>query len=167
VIHKISYPSLRKYLRKYWQRGKNPNSLLPDYHHSGSRGTDRQSNDKKRGRPRVYGAIGINVDEITKQNFRVAIDKYYLNVKKLSLTKAFEFLLKEFYAEDFYYENGILKMAFKDETKLPSERQFRYWYHKEFSPKEVLIAREGHRKYGKDHRELLSSATLITFNKIK
>ncbi|MFC5468461.1 DDE-type integrase/transposase/recombinase [Cohnella suwonensis] len=155
----ISYPGLRKYLRKYWQRGKNPNALLPDYHLSGGRGNEKQSGDKKRGRPSIYSSIGINVDDETKKNFRFAIDKYYLNNKKNSLTKTFEFLLKEFYAEDFYYENGILKMKFKDENKLPKERQFRYWFHKEYSTKEVLVAREGSRKYGKDHRELLSSAT--------
>lgn len=155
----ITYLGLRKYLKRYWQRGKSPNALLPDYHKSGAVGQERESTEKKRGRPRVYGGTGINIDDQTKKNFRFAIDKYFLTNKKLSLTKVYELMLKEFHAEDFYYDKGILKMQFEDDDKIPTESQFRYWYQKEYSIKEVIIAREGKRKYGKDHRELLSSAT--------
>jgi len=154
----ISYPGLRKYLRKYWQRGKTPNALLPDYHRSGAKGQERTPSEKKRGNPRKYGGTGINVDEQVKRHFRYAIDKYHL-LQKLSLTKSFEFMLKECYAADFYHENGIMKAEFENPDKLPSYRQFHYWFHKEYSSKQVLIAREGKQKYGRDHRELLSSST--------
>lgn len=157
--HKISYPGLRKYFRKYWQRGKTPNSLLPDYHKSGARGQEREIKDKKRGRPRKYNGEGINIDETTKKIFLLAIDKYFLNQKELSLTKTYEFMLKDHYAADFYYDNGILIMEFDDPDRIPSENQFRYWYQKEYQPKDILIARKGKRKYAKDHRELLSSST--------
>jgi hypothetical protein len=161
--HDISYPGLRKYFRKFWQRGKTPNSLFPDYHKSGARGQERGIKDKKRGRSRKYGGEGINVDEATKKIFLLAIDKYLLNQKELSVTKAFELMLKDHYASDFYYDNGILIMEFEDPNKIPSENQFRYWYQKEYAPKDTLLARKGKRKYGKDHRELLSSSTTEVF----
>ncbi len=41
--YNVSYPTVRKYLRKYWQRGKTPNALLPDYHKSGGKGKEKKA----------------------------------------------------------------------------------------------------------------------------
>ncbi|MEH2336419.1 hypothetical protein [Nostoc sp.] len=56
------------YLRKFWQRGKIKNALLPDYVNSGGRGKPKALGDKKRGRPRKYAhdqeiGTGVNVTE--------------------------------------------------------------------------------------------------------
>lgn len=72
-IYGVSYPTVRKYLCKYWQRGKTINALLPDYQNSGARGKERTAGTKKRGRPPKYATIGTNVDEKTKKLFRVAL----------------------------------------------------------------------------------------------
>ncbi|RYL94248.1 hypothetical protein EWI07_05280 [Sporolactobacillus sp. THM7-4] len=69
--YEVSLPTVRKYLRKYWQRGKRPDALLPEYFKSGGKGKERVSGTKKRGRPRKYDEQGINVDEETKKLFRV------------------------------------------------------------------------------------------------
>ncbi|PLR75792.1 DNA-binding protein [Bacillus sp. V3-13] len=159
----VSYPAVRKYLRKYWQRGKTINALLPDYRNSGARGKDRAAGTKKRGRPPKYAATGVNVDEKTKKLFRVALEKYYMTSKENKLTDAYKMMVKEFYAKDIYYEDGIEKVIIQDEEKIPSIRQFRYWYEKEYTVPESLIARKGRKKYNKDHRAVLNSSLSEVF----
>ncbi|MDA1617284.1 hypothetical protein PDK03_11965 [Bacillus cereus group sp. TH204-1LC] len=66
--YEVSYPTIRKYLYKYWSRGKTLDALLPDYKNSGAKGKERVAGSKKRGRPSKYGTEGINVDEATKKN---------------------------------------------------------------------------------------------------
>ncbi len=159
----VSYPTVRKYLCKYWQRGKTINALLPDYQNSGAKGKERTSGTKKRGRPPKYAATGVNVDEKTKKLFRVALEKYYLTSKENRLTDAYKMMVKEFYAKDIYYENGIEKVIIQDEEKMPSIRQFRYWYEKEYTVPESLNARKGRKKYNKDHRAVLGSSLSEVF----
>ncbi|MFC6335194.1 hypothetical protein ACFP56_21390 [Paenibacillus septentrionalis] len=129
--HTISYHTIRKYLYKYWSTGKTINALLPDYNKSGALGKVRNAGEKKRGRPRKYQGIGINVDESTKEVFRKAINKYYLTSKQNSLTVAYKLMLREFYTEDIYYSAGIEKLILKDEDEIPTLEQFKYWFNKE------------------------------------
>lgn len=155
--HHVTYPAVRKYLRKYWQRGKNINALLPDYANSGAKGKEREPGEMKRGRPRKSSSEGINVDRQTKKIFRVALEKYYLTTKKNRLTDAYKMMIKEFFAEDIYYEGGVQRVKIKNEEKLPTLTQFKYWYDKEYNIPEVTIARKGRIKAEKDYRALLSN----------
>lgn len=157
--YKTSKPTIYKYLRRYWQRGKTPNALIPDYYKSGGKGKEKSAGQKKRGRPRKYNSQGINVDESTKRIFFVALEKYYLTSKKNSIPAAYKMMIKEFYAEDYYYENGIKKVIVADQDQLPSLDQFRYWYSKEYTVQESIIARQGRKKYEKDFRSVLGSST--------
>jgi Mu transposase, C-terminal/Integrase core domain len=161
--HGVSYPAIRKYLRKYWQRGKTMNALLPDYNNSGAKGKEREAGAKKRGRPSKYASVGINIDESTKKIFRIALEKYYLTTKKNRLTDAYNMMIKEFYAKDIYHDSGVEKVVIQDEEKLPSVRQFRYWYQKEYSVPEVIIARHGQKKFDKDSRAVLSTTLSEVF----
>lgn len=157
-IYGVSYPAVRKYLRKYWQRGKTINALLPDYQNSGARGKEREAGEIKRGRPSKYLTTKVNVDEKTKQIFRVALEKYYLTSKKNRLTDAYNMMVKEFYAKDIYFENGIEKVIIEEQENIPNIRQFRYWYEKEYTITESIIARKGRKKFNKDHRAVLNNS---------
>ncbi|MGD6834420.1 Mu transposase C-terminal domain-containing protein [Sutcliffiella halmapala] len=161
--HDVTYPTVRKYLYKYWSRGKTVDALLPDYKNSGAKGKERKAGETKRGRPPVYGVKGINVDEATKKIFRLAIEKYYLTSKQNSLTAAYKFMLKEFYAENIYYENGVEKVLLKDEDAIPTFTQFKYWYQKEYDAPEVLTARKGGKRFNKDHRAVLNTSLSEVF----
>jgi len=161
--HQVTYPTMRKYLYKYWSRGKTIDALLPDYKNSGGKGKERKAGEKKRGRPPVYGIKGINVDEETKKVFRLAIEKYYLTAKQNSLTAAYKFMLKEFYVENIYYENGIEKILLKDEDAIPTLTQFKYWYKKEYNASEILTARKGEKRFNKDHRAVLNTSQSEVF----
>lgn len=161
--HQVTYPTVRKYLYKYWSRGKTIDALLPDYKNSGGKGKDRKGGKSKRGRPPVYGVKGINVNEDTKRIFRLAIEKYYLTSKQNSLTAAYKFMLKEFYVENIYYENGVEKIILKDEEAIPTLTQFKYWYQKEYNAPEVLTARKGEKHFNKDHRAVLNTSQSEVF----
>lgn len=129
----ISKNMVYKYLRRYWQRGKVKNSLLPDYKNSGGRGKIRIPGDKKRGRPVKNSDIrgsGINVDEATKKLFRIAIDRYYHTSKENSLKVAYELMIKDFYTEDYSLEAGVKRLILLEGTQLPTYVEFKYWYEK-------------------------------------
>lgn len=111
----------------------------------------------------MYGVKGINIDEETKRIFRLAIEKYYLTSKQNSLTAAYKFMLKEFYVENIYYENGVEKVLLKDEEAIPTLTQFKYWYQKEYNAPEVLIARKGEKRFNKDHRAVLNTSQSEVF----
>jgi hypothetical protein len=156
--HAVTKPTVYKYLRRYWQRGQTPNTLLPNYNKSGGKGKEKSCGSRKRGRPRKK-STGINVDQSIKKIFRVALEKYYLTTKKNSIPAAYNMMIKEFYAEDYYYEDGIKKIIIADKDELPSLCQFRYWFNKEYNVEEVTIARQGRKKYEKDFRAVLGSST--------
>lgn len=151
----ITFKIIYKYLRKYWQRGKNKNALLPDYWNSGGKGKSKTPGEKKLGRPRKNSeliGVGINVDEATKKMFRVAFKKYYDTPKENYLTTAYEMMIKEFYTEDYVFENGVLKPVIIPTAQIPTITQFRYWYEQEQNIVESLRKRKGNKKFELEHR---------------
>ncbi|MBO8156975.1 MAG: DDE-type integrase/transposase/recombinase [Bacillaceae bacterium] len=136
---------------------------MPDYHRSGGKGKDKSAGNKKRGRPRKTQNTGINVDESTKKIFRVALEKYYLTTMENSLSDAYKMMIREFYAKDFYYENGIPKLVLEDEDKLPTLTQFKYWYQKEYDVQHTTVARKGRVKFEKDYRAVLGTSNQETY----
>ncbi|MFT9820812.1 Mu transposase C-terminal domain-containing protein [Lysinibacillus sp. NPDC056185] len=154
--------TLYKYLRRYWQGGKTTNCLIPNYRNSGAKGKQRRSGEKKRGRPRLGDTIGINVTGETKEIFRKAIKKYYLTDKRNTLTFAYKMMIKEFYAGEVRYENGIKYIAILDENIIPTMAQFKYWYEKEFNVEQVIKKRDGIKSFERNNRAILGSSTYET-----
>lgn len=52
VEHGVTKQTVYKYLRRFWQRGLYPNSLVPDYANCGAKGKPRKRGNVKLGRPR-------------------------------------------------------------------------------------------------------------------
>lgn len=157
----ISVPTVYKYLRRYWQRGSSPNSLIPDYLNSGGRGKEKRKGEKKRGRPRKYASIvgmGINVDQSTKSAFFIAYETYYKTRKGNTLTFAYEEMLKDFFAEEVYFEEGERKVILLGQDERPSFDQFRYWVEKQTKTDFVQteIARRGENNFALTGRAMLS-----------
>ncbi len=118
----ISKVMIYKYLRRYWQRGKTKNALLPDYDNSGGRGKLKTAGVKKRGRPRLNisdDSPGINVNEDIRQTFQAAMNKYYHNGQAVSLKEVYDFMIRDYYGKEYSSEN------------LPTYTQFKYWCGKE------------------------------------
>ncbi|WP_368901894.1 Mu transposase C-terminal domain-containing protein [Oceanobacillus oncorhynchi] len=157
IIHRISIDlrinrkTALKYLKRYWKRGMTPLSLLPDFYKRGGKGQQKQSNGKKRGRPRkvqdIFGS-GINIDENIKKVFRLAAEKYYLTKRDVSVRFAYEQMIKEFFKEELEESPG----------KLPTYYQFLYWLRKEQKLSKEIIRRTGKRNYDLNFRPVLGSS---------
>ncbi len=163
--NKLIEKTVYKYLRKFWQRGQVKNALLPDYMNSGGKGKRRKAGSQKRGRPRKYKhhpeiGEGINITEPDRQIFRIAINKFYRNQKHNSLMTAYKLMIKDYYAEEFQYDENNVKLPILiPPEKRPTFCQFRYWYKTENSNLEKTItARHGAKRYALEHRAILGTS---------
>ncbi len=144
--------TIYRWLRRYWQFGLCKNALSGRYEKCGGAGKTRAAGEKKRGAPRTRSAgTGINVDDNIRSIFRVAIEKSYLNENKYDFDYAYNQMLIAF---------GVkLPCKPKDLLEVPTERQFKYFFEKEYSPIEVTKKREGKVNYLKDFRPVLNTST--------
>ncbi|MBW4599033.1 MAG: transposase family protein [Calothrix sp. FI2-JRJ7] len=166
---KLIEKTVYKLIRRYWQRGKEKNSLLPDYSNSGGKGKPKASGEKKRGRPRKYShepeiGIGINITEEDKKIFRLAITKFYHNRKENFLITAYELMIKNYYSEEIIYsEDGVKKHLLIPPDKRPTLTQFKYWYEVEQGDiRKKIISRKGAKKYALEHRAIIGNSTMET-----
>lgn len=167
--HNLTPTTIYKYLRKFWQRGKVKNALLPDYENSGGPGKPKKTGQIKRGRPRKYAfdpdiGIGVNVDDAVKKIFRVAVSRFYNNQSENPLRIAYEQMLKEYFEEDYYYEGSVRKSILIPQSQKPTFTQFRYWCEKEKEEKDkgetsAMIARKGEHVYQMKGRAITGSST--------
>jgi len=154
--------SIYKYLKRYWQRGKIKNALLPDYRNSGGKGKPKQTGSQKKGRPRKYSndpniGIGINVTEEIKRIFRVAISQFYHTSKKRSLVATYEKMIQKYFCEDNMSESDSTVI----QEKIPTLRQFKYWYELEFGQdiETKISTRIGKREYQQNYRPITGNST--------
>lgn len=162
--HEVSKPTVYKYFRKYWQRGKVPNALIPDFSKCGGKGKPKKAV-KKMGRPAKYKELEseVVVNEDIKKIFRVTLQNYYLNEKKPSLPHAYKMMLRNIYLEDTYYENGEEKVKLIDSRNIPTLNQLRYFLNTEYTEKAKVIPRLGKTKFEQNFRELMGSSTFESF----
>ena len=120
ALHGVSYPSVYRYLRRYWERGQNANALLPDYKNSGAPGKTRgASAGVKRGRPRASaGSQGMNADAHVRGTFRVAVARYAATHPSFSRRGAYRQMLEDFFQA-------------QEQDAVPSFGQFNYWIEKD------------------------------------
>lgn len=167
--HNLTPTTIYKYLRKFWQRGMMKNALLPDYENSGGPARRRNSGKSKRGRPRKYAfdpeiGVGINIDDAIKKIFRVAISRFYNTQTKNPINTAYDLMIKEFFAYDYYYEDNVKKSILIPRSQQPTLVQFKYWFDQEKKEnadkeKKSIIAREGAVVYKTSFRRILGSST--------
>lgn len=154
------------YLRRFWQRGKTPNALIPDYAHSSGKGQRKGVGSKKRGRPRKYKnhpgiGEGTNVTEQDRRIFRIAINTFYNTPRKNTLTNAYEQMVKLYYKEDIRYdENGVMKSILKPHDEIPTLEQFRYWYKVEHQSdvQKTIKSRKGSKSFSLNNRAILGTS---------
>lgn len=149
-VGEISRPYLYKLIRRYWQRGQVPNTLLPDYKNSGAKGQKRIVNEKKLGRPRkIMEGIGALVDDPTEKLFRIIIDKYILK-KQFSIARAH----RKFKG---LYDNIFPGLP---ESEKPTKRQLSYFLDREYKNVDKIKASVSDNILKKDIRPLHSTATI-------
>lgn len=150
ILHEIEnstgtkIPNLYVYLGKYWKAGKVPDALLPDYSMCGKTKDLLQESAGRPGKKKVPGAQGKKLTAKDLQNFRSAIDRYYLSDKKLSLNKTFQKLIEDFYTIKDSDGKIVGRM---DPDEQPSRYQFLYWHRKNRDTLDEILKRDGGRKY--------------------
>jgi Integrase core domain len=123
---------------------------------------------RKRGRSSLLSLsvgrkLGINVTDDIKNKFRKGIKLFYENRQKMPLTKAYQKTLEKFFNKGYKLLDGILVPNLPPASELPSFRQFKYWYEKDYDINKKLIAREGQTKYNLVHRAVLGNSTQMAF----
>ena len=164
VQNDIAKIKVKRIFTRFWQRGLNKNALLPDYMYSGGKGKERMlTTVAKVGRPRKYTSVenGINITEEVKKQFNYVIKKYYRKKEQLSLTYNYNYLLREFYADN-YYEGNVLKFKVWDASRIPTYTQFYYWFKKLEEPQVDIQLRYSSKEFELKHRPILSNSTLET-----
>ena len=162
---RVTEKTIYTYLRRYWQRGKIINALLPDYCNSGGRGKSKTAGERKRGRPRRYAdqpeiGEGINIDESDKKIFRASISLFYETSKRNPLKTAYKLMLKKSYVEENdYAEDGSKRTKLISPGERPTFNQFKYWYEQEFDIEKALVARKGEKAYLLENRAVLGTST--------
>ncbi|MBB6715377.1 Mu transposase C-terminal domain-containing protein [Clostridium gasigenes] len=162
----LSLSKVKKIFSRYWQRGMNKNSLLPDYINSGGKGKEKKLSDNKVGRPKradYNGDIvqGINITDDIKKHFEIAINKYYRNKNKISLKETYTLILRDFYS-DGYKENNEIRHKVWDKSRIPTYDQFYYWFKKSQDIKKDIIFRESGKEFDLKYRHLTSNSTIET-----
>lgn len=142
--HKTTKQTIYRLLRNYWQRGQIPNALLRTY----TRTSDKRNVEKKLGRPRKYmEEAGVIVTDEIKKLFHLVINQTLLNNKKHSTMYAYR---------QFQLRYKSLNPNVLDED-IPTIRQFKYFYDKEYSQAEKIVQRTTKKIYNKDIRQLKST----------
>lgn len=162
----ITLITLRRLLSRFWQRGMNRNSLLPDYKNSGGKGKERNISINKVGRPKKVSYLeeaseGINVTKEVKIQFELAVNKYYRNSKKPSIMEVYNYVLRDFFS-DVVIKDGEKSFIVWDKSRIPTYDQFYYWFKKFEDPKKDIVLRESAKDFQLKHRELLSNSTIET-----
>lgn len=146
--NKSTKQTVYRLLRRYWQRGQTPNTLLPGYKNSGAKGKKRTTQNTKLGRPRIYKeGSGAIINSEIERLFSITINRYLLNDKQHTILYAYR-QFKTIYRS--------LNPDAKEE-EFPSIWQFKYFYHREFTSVQKLKARHNKISYNKDIRQLSST----------
>ncbi|MCD0164339.1 DDE-type integrase/transposase/recombinase [Deinococcus sp. 12RED42] len=165
---RASKPTFYAHLSRYWRGGQTISALIPRFQNSGGLGkarTKSAAGGQKRGRkPKVEHltgrAVGINVDERTR-NLLVKIGKEFLETKdQYTMTKALEEGLRKYFHVGYdVLPDGTRVPLLPDPNELPTIDQFKYWYGKSKDPNRALIAREGQRAHNLKYRGMRGEST--------
>jgi Integrase core domain/Mu transposase, C-terminal len=150
-----------KYLVQYWQRGKVKNALLPNYMKSGGKGKEKNFKEQKNGRRRKFEDLigeGIIINDEIKRIFGVSVQRFHHNHKKNPLATTYKLMLNTFFISGHRYENGVKKPILLDRDKLPTLRQFKYWYKKTYTVEEKNRKRKGKRKSQMEDRAVIGTS---------
>ncbi|HKQ05460.1 MAG TPA: Mu transposase C-terminal domain-containing protein [Blastocatellia bacterium] len=158
-------------LRRYWQRGQMKNALIPDFDHCGAPGKERLASESSP--PNSIGQSiddtniekgkGVRVTATIKDKFLKGYKLFVQTREERTFKSAFKSTLKKFFNVRFELKNGVEVPILAPSDKLPTLRQFIYWYYKLIEKKKRIVAREGTRAFDLRHRPVLKDSTSKAF----
>ncbi|MED3613634.1 Mu transposase C-terminal domain-containing protein [Bacillus wiedmannii] len=155
--------TIYKYLKRYWQRGKVKDSLLPDYRNCGNKGELKNWGTNKTGRPRITNSTGINITSEIKEMFKRAVQSYYFSNQENTLAYTYKMMIRDDFQSNIYYQDSTKYIRIADKDNIPTLGQFYYWFSKEYGVEEATTAKYGRKKFERDHRAILGSSSFEVF----
>jgi len=140
-----SLVTLRKYWRRWLQRGMKGDALLPDFHARGAPGKVRGTGSRKRGTPCSYG--GVNITPETRTLLVKGLTEFWENDKTPPFTRAYRQTIGKYFHDGYELKNGVWAPIIPDRDRRPSIKQARYWYAKDGDPERAYRRRHGNRRY--------------------
>ena len=151
---KLHPMTVYKYLRRFWQRGKIQNALLPDYEATGVK--ERNYVEKKAGRKREHSENqGIPLTKKVKEHFDIVLKKYYYVEGNSTLKYTHDQLIKEYYS-NVVFEGG--KKVYIPLSQRPSLRQLNHYNAKHYNNTKNRKKRIGSKKYHLTERPVLGTS---------
>lgn len=157
-------------LRRWWQGGQTPNTLLGRFFNCGIR-KDRQPRNvqQKLGRPSCITlldaskrATGVNVDDRWRQIIELGGQLFYENHKQVTWETAYTETLAHFCPKGYREENGIKKPILPDplQNEAFTLEQFKYHYRLFMNRnlRRSILKRVGTRAFNLRHREKTGNA---------
>jgi putative transposase len=139
-------------LRKFWCGGQVKNALLPDYSKKRKLGVVRPGRKSS----------GLQLSPEVEKKFSLGIKSFFEKQDKPTLRDAYKKTIAKYFNTGYAVRSGVLVPIIPPEDQLPTERQFRYWYHNNRDPERALRAREG-RRFNLKHRPILGESTQMGF----
>lgn len=169
-VHAIT---VRKHLRRYWQRGQTMDALQPDYRRCGAPGTARTVGTVKLGRPSAVAIkgnngsggsdtdsgvanVGLVLTEADHKAMNAVIEKHYRSERRFPFKRVYGMLLAAYYINGYETAaNGVAEPQLKPVAERPTFAQFRYFFEKHHRKDTSLRDRVGEVNFGRNHRGLL------------
>jgi len=166
----VSRQTLYLDLRRWWQGGQTPNTLLGHYYLCGKRKDGKERDVKEKlGRPSVITRndekkrpTGVNINEDWRKIIIQGGERFYENREQKSWSEAYRATLRFSCPKDYKVENGIKKIVLPmpDKNEVFTVGQFRYHYsiHMRGNLQRALTKRLGSIKYNLQKRGLKGNA---------
>lgn len=159
--------SVMNWAQMYWRGGKTPNALVGDWSKCGARGTERDEQEKKTGRPREFGILaGLNLDRRMRATIRKVIWNFWRKNRLLKLSQAYRIFCREVFFEQVQPPGKtdpvwVLKPAFRD-TGAATRQQFAYHFYRYIDCMRLRREKRGPRIFDLNERGLPGTATAET-----
>ena len=156
--YKVPVQHLYNPVRKYWQYGKDKNAFLPDNRKKGGKGKERLYQNKPGRKSSDLESRGKVLTEQDFQLFEKYIRKEYLKKDHPTLKQVYRDMVRSEYADIVRDEFGMEYVTAYEGSKVPSYRQFYYWYSKHRDHKEETEKRESEKEYDLNDRPTVGKA---------
>ncbi|MFD2179761.1 Mu transposase C-terminal domain-containing protein [Veronia pacifica] len=156
----VDRKSLARLLTQFWLNGQDRMALLPAFPNSGASGKTRTPGSKPLGAPKQPRTIAFErakkyiVKDQDKKYFKAALNKYHLKEGGHTLSKTYEYLLKDSYAKECKMADACGRPP-----HVPSLKQFSYWRTKLFSSEQIIKGRTSENDYLRNKRSVLGCVT--------
>ena len=151
--HEVDQSSVRKYLRRFWQRGQLEISVQPDLHKCGGAGQPRMGSKTKLGNVNGDGLhVGLPSNEQVRKHFHAAFEQDFNTEDKLTLGQVFRRMLIRHYLAGYELKDGKQSPVLLEDPYLPTFRQFRHYYDCYVVKVNSMRKRIGDRRFDQNHR---------------